>query len=372
MSKTRIIEVPAEPEPKAQVPKEEPVQHEPFEDGIYFGLVPDETYHPDPALGSGDIKRLYWNPAEYWWRSPMNKLLPKKDDDSPFKTFGRAVHVHVLEGAEKFFRLYECEDTDEATLKTSDDIKKWLLERGQKPPRTKAEMIDLALLLDANVRIADVIKVRALEAGRTILKEDDYNRILTSSQMIAENPDLEHAFTGGRAEVAVFWTETVDGEPVRCKALFDYLKIRGIGDLKSTSNPKEMAFDALCSIRFAEQRMDIQAVHYMRAREFLAQFVLDGRVHGDHDGGWLRKVAAQEEYGFAHVFFQTTGAPSVLARSLSRGNPILDIAADHRDIALNNFVLNRSRYGDTMWLRREPIREWSIDELPAWWGRNGR
>jgi hypothetical protein len=170
-------------------------------------------------------------------------------------------------------------------------------------------------------------------------------------------------------EVAVFYTETIDGVPVRCKSLFDYLKIRGIADLKSTSNPREMDFAALCALRFSDRRMDMQVSHYMRARQFIARYVAEGRVHGDHDPDWLRRVATTQEYGFAHVFFQATSAPSVLSRTTSPGNPILEGADSDRSVALHNFADYFRRFGTEMWLRRERMSEWDINDLPAWHGR---
>ncbi|PYF04994.1 PDDEXK-like uncharacterized protein DUF3799 [Rhodopseudomonas faecalis] len=337
-------------------------------DGIHFGVNADAVYHPHEGLGSGDVRRLLLNPAEFWWNSRLNPLRPT-DTDSAFKTFGRAVHVRVLEGEEKFNRLYEREDTSDDMLRTDADLAAWLRKRDIKPLRSKAEKIAQALFADPGVKIEDDIKERAEKEGRTILKADDYDRIIISSALIADNPDLEHAFDGGMPEVAVIWTETIDGEPVRCKALFDYLKIRGIGDLKSTSNPKEMDFPPLCRIRFAERRMDLQAAHYMRGRSFIRQFVKDGAVFGDHDPQWLRKVADQAEYGFAFVFFQTTGAPSSWACSLSPENSILRDAAIYREAALKAFVLCRRKYGDGMWLKREPIQELDPADLPMWFGR---
>jgi len=339
------------------------------EDGIYFHLDADAQYHPASGLGSGDIKRLYYNPSAYWWNSPLNPMRPPRTETN-FMTFGKAVHVRVLEGEEKFNRLYECAYEGDDLLRTDDDIKAWLTARGVTPMKgLKADRVAQALTLDPEVKIADVIKARAEAEGRVILPADEYRRIVISSKLIADNPDLATAFSGGMPEVAIVWTEIVDGEPVKCKALLDYLKIRGIGDLKSTSNPKEIAFPNLCRIRFAERRMDIQAAHYLRAREFIPRFVEEGRVFGDHDPEWLRKVAAQEEYGFAFVFFSTTGAPETWPLSLSPGNPILDIAADHRATALQNYVRCRREYGDDMWLSREPIRELDIADLPGWHGR---
>lgn len=366
----RILEVEAdtpsyEDEAPAVAPAGPPPVHE---DGIYFGLDAEATYHRDLALGSGDIRRLLTNPPEYWWHSGYNALRPT-DTDTTFKAFGRAVHVYVLEGEEEFYRLYERKNTDPDTLVTYGDVKRWLEDRGQKAPRKKDEAVALAVALDRNVKIADEIKRRAEAAGRTILRPDDYARICISSKTIAAHPELGDAFTGGMPEVAIFYTEIIDGEPVRCKALLDYMKIRGIGDLKSTSNPMQIGFPQLCANRFSDARMDLQIVHYLRAREFVARYVAEGRVFGDHDPAWLQKCAAAEAVGFVHVFFQAAGAPSVGARKTSPGNPILETAATERATSLQNFLDHRRQFGTDIWLPTEPMTEWDLNDLPYRYGR---
>lgn len=115
--------------------------------------------------------------------------------------------------------------------------------------------------------------------------------------------------------------------------------------------------------------MDMQAAHYMLGRAHLRTFVREGWVFGDHDPDWLAKVAAQEEYGFAYVFFQSNGSPSVWAASLSPDNPILETGRSHRAAALEAYVHGQRAYGGGMWLRREPISELDISDLPIWWGR---
>jgi hypothetical protein len=386
----KVIEVPALPQfalpDRVQAPEQLPPLPLAEEDGIYFGLDADQQYHPASGLGSGDVKRLFRNASEFWWNSDMNPLKPK-DKETEFKKFGSAVHKRVLEGVAHFDTIYQCEYTGDDLLVTDADLKAWITKSGNIPAKgNKPDRITQALAIDPNVKIEDEIKERAVKARKLILDADAYARILISAKLIAENPDLETAFAGGMPEVAVVWTEIVDGEPVKCKALLDYLKVLGIGDLKSTSNPKEIDFEALCKIRFSENRMDIQAAHYLRAREFFAQFIAEGKVYGDHDPEWLARVAAQQNYGFAFVFFQSTGAPSTWATSLYplrsvvddetgeveeiAGNPILDVGADHRAIALRNYVNNRRQYGEAMWLKRGPIKELDISELPGWFARS--
>lgn len=363
----KIIEVPEYAPATANEEAAPAVPAKLFADGVYFGLDED-TYHADPALGSTDIRRLFYSPAEWWWHSKLNPLRPE-DTETKFKEFGKAVHKLALEGREAFDAEYQREYVGRDLLVTMDHLKRWLGERGQKCPAKKAEAVSLALALDPSVMIEDEIKRVAEEAGMTILPAEVYDRAIISGTLIAKNPDLEKAFQDGMPEVSVFWTEVVEGVEVRCKARFDYLKVRGVGDLKSTSNSKQMDFAALCRIRFAERRMDLQAAHYMRGRQFLAQHVVDGLVNGEHNEEWLARVAAQSEYGFVFVYFQSDGAPSTWATSLSPGNPILDTGRQHRDLALASYVAGFEEYGTDMWLKREPVSELDLTDLPMWFAR---
>ena len=338
------------------------------EDGVYFGLD-EKPYHADDALGSTDIRRLFQSPAEWWWHSSFNLLRPA-DVRTRFKDFGSAVHKHVLEGPAAFHASYQREYDAPDLLDTVSDLKGWLTERNYKPHgKVKDDFVQQILALDPTVKIKDEIERVAEQEGKIILKADAYDRAVLSGAMIAKSPDLEQAFQGGAPEVSVFWTEEIDGQAVRCKSRFDYLKVRGLGDLKSTTNPKQIDFGVVCRNAFAERRMDMQAAHYLRGRAALRGLVDAGKVVGDHDADWLRRVADQEEYGFAFVFFQSEGAPSVWAASLSPGNTILETGQTHREAALLAFTYGLRTFGNSMWLKREPMAEMDISDLPMWWGR---
>ena len=68
-------------------------------------------------------------------------------------------------------------------------------------------------------------------------------------------------------EVSVFWEhEMDDGFVVPCKARFDYLKGRGVGDIKTIRNPYGRPFGEACMRHIVDYRYDIQAAHYLAAR----------------------------------------------------------------------------------------------------------
>lgn len=313
-----------------------PFEHAP---GIFFGMPADE-YHADPALGSSNIKQLRRNPSSYWWESWMNPARPP-DRDTPSRLIGRALHTLVFDGEAAFDKAY-CRGPDYDEEMTP-------YEKGL---RTKGA------------------KHKALEEGRALVPANAYDRVLIAGAMISQNPELAKVFVGGMAEVSVFYEMAVDGERVRCKARFDYLKARGIGDLKSIANQYDNDFRAACRYAIRNYRYEVQAQYYLGARRRVAQFVRDGAVHGDHDPAWLKRVAAAQTFGWQWVFFQTEGAPVTWSYVLSPDNPICEVAQRDIDHALNAYVENLRRYGEGMWLLVEKPQELAIEELPYGYGRD--
>jgi len=297
--------------------------------GIYFELAEDE-YHADPALGSTDLRRLMASGPDYWWHSSLNPTPPPAKT-MPAIEYGKALHKLVLEGRQMFEANYV-----------------------QRPP-------DLAKL-DAKT------KAELAPNGQTVLATDDYDAILFSAAQIASNPGLVTAFEGGQPEVSIFWHARLDdGYIVPCKARWDYLKVRGIGDLKSIRNIYGKPFGEACIRSITDYRYDIQAAHYLIGRGELAHFVQAGLVHGDHDPAWLERVAQSPSYAFQWVFYQAQGAPIVWSRSLSWGNPILEIAMRDRHKALETYRDYKQTFPTGMWRLNEPVSELQIDAMPGWY-----
>ena len=298
--------------------------------GIYFDL-PEDEYHADAALGSTDLRRLLASGPDYWWQSSLNPNQPEHKS-SPSLEFGRALHKLVLEGHQAFSVRF---------VRRPDNL----------------------------VRLDAKAKEVLCPNGEAVLDGDDFDRIMISGELIARNPDLAAAFEGGVPEVSVFWDQTLgEGFVVRCKARFDYLKIRGIGDLKSIRNYMGRPFAEACTRSVVEYRYDMQAAHYLEGRAEVARMVADGLVFGDHDPAWLKRAAGCRTFAFQFVFFQAEGAPITWSRSLSPGNPILDIAERDRDKALQIYREFKQSFADAdMWLLQEPVTELDINDLPRWY-----
>jgi hypothetical protein len=343
----------------------------PLEPGVYFDLDIDE-YHADPALGSGNLRKLLRSGPDYWFESPMNPDRPE-NKVTPARIKGQAIHLIVLEGKQAFDGRFVCEPTGDDVLYTVGDIKEWLTEhgvlfpKGQKPELV-AQAKAVARELKVQVTIYDDFKASAEKDGKLILSHDEYSRAMITSAMITKNPELSPAFEGGASEVSVFW-EGPGGVMMKCR--FDYLKQRGISDLKSITNTLGIPFRTACRTAFARYRYDIQAEHYLAGRNMLAPLVREGRVFGDHDADWLKRVAAAKEFAMVYVFFQAEGAPITWGFNISPSNPLLSAAARDVGRALDTYNEFLKRFGrNEMWLLAEKPEELSVDELPAYFGRD--
>lgn len=306
-----------------------------LEPGIYFNLNED-TYHADPALGSSDVRNLLLSPPDFWWGSSLNPDREQGDDDTAARLRGKAIHKLVLEpGTADFDKLFR------RSPHTAD------MTPSEKAQATKA------------------LKAK-LPPGVNILSGKDYDRCIIAGAMITKNPKLATAFTGGAAEVSIFWER--DG--VRCKARIDYLKPRGLGDLKSITNWKKIEFKRACHEAISNYRYDMQAAHYMDGRKDFGRFVAEGMVTGDHDPALLKAVAASKTYAFQFVFFQADKAPVTFSKILSPANPILEVANRDIGVALDRYKTFIDRFGhDSIWLDLEEPSELALEELPAWYAR---
>lgn len=335
-----------------------------FADGIYFGM-PNDVYHADPALGSSGLRDLLTGGPTFWWNSPMNPQRKRKD--SRALDFGSAVHAMVLEGEAEFLRLFAQKPDPEGALASYADVKKWLLGKGEaKVPRDKAGAMAQALMVDPTVRILDVEEQAIKDAGRTILSDDDWARVLIASAVIRANPELTTAFRNGVPEVSVFWT--IDGVRVKCR--FDYLKPFANVDLKTLGNTMDMPFPVACRTAIARRKMDVQAAHYMEGRKQFRRLFEEGRVFGDHDLRMTRRIAEAPDWGWAWVFIQSVEAPLTWSTSLRRENPILEIGWHQCLRALDVYRDHMDRFGrDQMWILAEPVEELDQSEMPGWWAQ---
>lgn len=309
--------------------------------GIYFGWDEDE-YHADSALGSSDMRNLLLSPPDFWWGSAAHNPEWEQDenDDTPAKVRGRAMHKLVLEGEAPFAKWYARGPKQDPDATPA-----------EKSAATKAAKKDLA-------------------PGRTLIPQKDYDRIAIAGAMITKNPKLAGAFTGGLSEVSVVWDRKVEDRTVRCKCRLDYLKPRGIGDLKSITNVKKIEFRRACRESIANYRYDIQAAHYLEGRRAMRDLYAAGAVHGAHDEELLERIMASKTFAFQFVFFQAAKAPVTWSTILSPANPMIENANNDLILASENYLRHLDAFGPSdIWLILDEPGELTFDEMPGWFAR---
>lgn len=296
-------------------------------DGVYFDL-PAETYHADPALGSGDLKRLARNPTSWWYWSKHNPLRPQRTV-TPAMRFGLAVHCCIIEGRAKFEAEYgPCE-------------------------------------FPGNVKAGKDERAALAEAGKVALPREDYDRAMIAAQFVLADPELKKAFQGGAGEVSVFWTNE---NGVRLKARFDYLKQKSIVDLKSTYENEDTLFDDNCKRLLVKRQMFGQMYHYHQGRDRMKALVEAGAVFGEHDQLWLAKTAAEESYSWVWIFYQSGGAPEVWGCYSDRNSKLFDMGASMVSLALSNYTDFKNQFGldGLPWVRSRPLERFCEDDVPEW------
>jgi hypothetical protein len=303
----------------------EPLLHRP---GIYFDLD-EAVYHADPALGSSDLKKLAVEPADYWWHSRYNPAR-SADNDTPAKALGRAVHYAALFGIPQFRKRYG-----------------------------RCQFI-------GSVKAGKEERDRFASLGMEPMRGEDYDRVLAAGTMVRANPEIADAFKGGAAEVSIFWEEDVDGEIVRRKARFDYLRPTAIVDLKSHTPSDGMGFYTSCLAAMKRYRYWIQSTAYLQALPYARQFAKDGQVTGDAD--LARHLLASEDHVFSFVFWASEGSPLTDGLIISKQNGLYEIGVPIVAKALWNFVDYRREFGtERAWIRAKPLREVSPEEVFEYW-----
>jgi hypothetical protein len=338
-----------------------------FEDGVYFGLD-EEAYHKDPALGSTDIKDLCRRPIRWQKRRLFDKPKEEDEKDSPHQLWGSALHKIVMEGREAFdaaFSIAPRKEDFEGLLVTMDDLKDFAKQIGVKAVSPKAAMIAAIREVDPDVHIWDDISetFRKSLGGRIELPPDVYEEVMLCAPAITANPELQPAFRNGVPEVSVFWTHETG---IRLKARIDYLKVPANVDLKSTRVDPFDSIDTAVSNEIHRYRYFVQAAHYTEARRQVRGLINAGRVFGDCPLGdaWLKRLAAQDDWHWTWVFIAKDSPEAV---GFWCQKDLLELGDDWVLQGIANYRHFTEQFGaDAPWVKIEPIRHISAEDMPAW------
>lgn len=324
--------------------------------GIYLNL-PEKIYHTDPAVGSSDIRTMRKGLHKYWHRSWMNpKREPFDDKMTPSKIMGKAIHKELLEGRKALAEMFVRRAPDAEGASPADKS---------------------ALTKKYNAQLKD---------HQFLLKADEFDFVTECGELIKAHPELSTVLDGGLREVSVFWDAQVeigrdnDDEPiyytVRCKARFDLLKPRGIGDIKSIANEYDDVLAKACKRAITNYRYPLQAEHYCEGRRQLPALVKAGKIfEGKGVSGntaaieYLKVIAAEPRFAFQIIFIPKEGDPDAESWTLSPGNPLLQHEREVIDAVLRSYAHALQAYGtQERWPLVKKVTELTIDELPNWYG----
>lgn len=256
-------------------------------EGVHLRL-PDAVYFDVAALGSSDMKALYWDPPTWWAQSDHNphRRATRRSARRAGKDLGTALHTLVIQGEEAYAGAYAIEPDDARSdwARTRDEIRAVLREKNIEIPRGDFSYENLVRLVRRHGlahRVFDVARLdyeAARRAGRLHVSEDEDRRLRFTARLIREHAELGPALSGGIGELAVFWRREDDPDTL-LRAKFDYVRRRRIFDLKKIGNSRGRDTDTAIRQAIEDYDYDIQRRLYQEAWGEMARFVRQGAVH---------------------------------------------------------------------------------------------
>jgi hypothetical protein len=217
--------------------------------GIFDGM-PIEDYHSHEAISNSGLSHFLRSPAHY---IAYRNEPPEPTDRMKF---GTAAHFAILE-PQLFYRRY-VKRPDGANIKTG---------KGEAAKNRWATSEGKAILAELS------------EGGaKTVLSEDDFERVERMIEEIYSHPTAGPLFSGGKTEQSAFWRDPDSG--VLCRARPDYLRSDLQVDLKTTEDAS-----------LSEFSRKVASLGYHRQ----AAFGMDG----------LREITGQGSIGWVLVAIET-------------------------------------------------------------------
>lgn len=342
-----------------------------MEPGVYFGLDED-TYHRAFALSASGIKHLRVTALDFWARSPLNPRLDEvleEEGDSDARMIGRAYDTRIVSGAQAFRAAYAPSihpDDYPNCLRTVDDLKGFLRERGLKATGNKSPLIEMAIAADPTVQIWDIIKesYEAEHEGKEFFPHKLLTKIEIAAAMIEKHPMLSKAFSGGAPQVSVFWVDKTHGVP--CKIRTDYLKASAIVDLKSFANMMGKPLEVAIPREIASRKYHVQGAMYDEGVSQIADFIKQERVFGNADPALIAALARNAPKTFLFVFQMKGPAPVARGITLPREGMLFRVGQSEIETAKQTFRTNWEKYGTDPWVDDTPITALDDAAVPPW------
>lgn len=343
------------------------------EPGIYFDMD-EQAYHAAEGLSCSGIKHLTVSKLNYWHRNLNPDREPEEDTGA--RRFGKAVHSFALE-PERFARNFAMKLSPEdcpGALVTMDDMKAFLESNGlPKSGKKKADLADRIIANDLPAVIWDheLDRHAAEHAGKTFLGKEESKKIEGAAAVLAEDPYVKAALSGGMSEVSFFVRDPETG--VMLKARMDYVRPRSTVDIKTFSNSRGKPVEKAIFEAIYYEGYNLQCVFYSQVRELARQQLAAGEIQtfGDVSEQWLKEFTETEEHGFVLVFIESS-APfdlrMVLLKQAEAVGADLNVywSTAHMKISdlKHMYAECLEKYGDGEWRDRPPPHQLEDTDLP--------
>jgi hypothetical protein len=345
-----------------------------LEPGVYFGMS-EEQYHAIPCMSASGVKHLLTSSMDFWARSWLNQWRDddKSEEDSEAKDTGKAYHVRLLEGKEKFYATYApafiCDNPD--ALETKEDMKAGLAKVGIKDGLSKydrAGLIDLLKKADPNAVILDDLKAAhmAEHPGKQFISWKLIRKMELAVAMIENHPELKFYFRGGYPEVTIIFY----AYGLLFKARIDYLKVKASNDLKTFANQMAKRIERAIYSDVTNNKYFIPGSLYLLGCDAAKEHIREGRVFGTAPPAeWLTAFTNSEPHDMNFVFQQKGIAPVTRAALYSRKDAMFDVALDNIRFAAEQFKEYWRVYQADPWIDREPAITLTFSDYPSYAGQ---
>lgn len=352
-------------------------------EGVHLDIS-DDAYFGARAIGSSDLKTLYWQPESWWFQSYLNprRRMRVKAFRKQALDLGTALHDLVLLGEEAYQARFIFEPDEESGhwLMTPLEVKAELRKMGKNVDQVYGwklnEMAKRAGLGPRVWEVAWTTFANAKKAGDPYLTEDEDMRVRHTARLLLGHPELKDAFRGkGLSEVAVFWRRPEDPDTL-LRAKFDRIALQRMFDLKSLGNWRGRDIDGAIEQSIQDQDYGIQRRFYHEAFLKLIEFVLEGRVHAWAPDGGSRPVIKQDReilsaiaaggpatwvWVFVQLRNDTVGqerAPMIIPRWHRPEGRIWNEGGVKIQVALESYRRLRAEFGlDQPWAKIDEAKE---------------
>jgi len=286
----------------------------PYKEGLYFNM-PEEEYFKIPYYSRSGSEDVLFDVEEYWHNSPMNPdHVPTEPTEA--MQLGTAIHCSVLE-SNRYGGLYVIKPKPEdfkgkKILKTSEDIKAFLVAVGQKKTGNKEELMDRAAdYADPKLyviwdKVINDFNAEAAANGRRILSTE-HGRVITGIQTaLKRRPQMKTILEDTKSEVVIIWKDEETG--IMCKCMLDAVRPEAIGEVKSFSvKRKKTKLGRAMTKAIEDEAYNYQYYVYRKALGLIIRKInlKTAGVFGEVDPEWLERFLKHPDKQFFIMFFRT-------------------------------------------------------------------